>query len=33
MMNALIQNHDQNRPIDLILDVNVATDEDATENQ
>ena len=32
-MNALIQNQDRNRPTDLILDDNVATDDDATENQ
>jgi hypothetical protein len=33
MMKALIQNQDQNRPTDEILNDNVATDDDATENQ
>jgi hypothetical protein len=32
MMRAFIQNQDQNRPIDQIVNDNVATDDDATEN-
>jgi len=32
-MKALIQNQDQNRPTDQILNDSVATDDDATENQ